>query len=76
MAAMLSAATTDTSITRTLAVALLSLGNLQRLAEHLGVSEAELIDWLTGERKPPISVYVRALDVVARGPLIARHEER
>jgi hypothetical protein len=73
---MLSAAMTDTSITRTLALALLSLGSLQRLAEHLGVSELELADWLTGERRPPTDVYVRALDLVARGPYIRRNKER
>jgi hypothetical protein len=76
MAHMLSAAMTDTSITRSLGLALLTVGNLRRLAEHLDVSEFELVDWLTGERRPPTSVYMRALDLVARGPFLARHEER
>jgi hypothetical protein len=76
MADMLSAVMTDTSITRTLALALLSLGSLQRLAEHLGVSEGELADWLTGERRPPTDVYMRALDLVARGPFIRRDPGR
>ena len=76
MADMLSAAMTDTSITRTLGLALLTVGNLRRLAEHLGVSEVELVDWLTGERKPPTAIYMRALDLVARGPFIAGQEER
>jgi len=67
---------TDTSITRTLALALLSLGSLQRLAEQLGVSELELADWLTGERRPPTDVYTRALDLVARGPFIPRNKAR
>jgi len=65
---------TDTSITRTLALALLTLGSLERLAEHLGVSERELAEWLTGERKAPTSVYMRALDLVARGPFIPRNK--
>jgi DNA-binding transcriptional regulator YiaG len=73
---MLTAPMTDTSITRTLALALLSIGSLQRLAEYLGVSEAQLADWLTGERQPPTSIYVRALDVVARGPFIPRNKAR
>jgi DNA-binding transcriptional regulator YdaS (Cro superfamily) len=73
---MLTAPMTDTSITRTLALALLSIGSLERLADCLGVSEAQLVDWLTGERKPPTSIYVRALDVVARGPFAPRTKGR
>ena len=67
---------TDTSITRTLGRALLTIGSLERLADYLGVSERQLLDWLEGERKPPTSVYTRALDLVARGPFIPRNKGR
>ncbi|HET7363124.1 MAG TPA: hypothetical protein VFJ70_06060 [Burkholderiales bacterium] len=67
---------TDTSITRTLGRALLTMGSLERLAEYLGVSERELLDWLEGERKPPTSVYARALDLVSHGPFIPRNKPR
>ena len=67
---MLTPAMADTSITRTLGRALLAMGSLERLADYLGVSEAQLLDWLEGERKPPTSVYTRALDLVSRGPFI------
>ncbi|HZD19819.1 MAG TPA: helix-turn-helix domain-containing protein [Burkholderiales bacterium] len=53
------------SVTRTLAVALCSLGSLERLAGYLGVSEAQLAAWLTGECTPPTTISVRALDAVA-----------
>ena len=76
MARMLTAAMTDTSITRTLGRALLTIGSLERLAEYLGVPERQLLDWLEGERKPPTSVYTRALDLVARGPFIPRNKGR
>jgi len=66
----------ETSITRTLARALLCIGSLERLAEYLGVSEAQLLDWLEGERKPPTAVYLRALDLVSRGPFIPRNKAR
>jgi transcriptional regulator with XRE-family HTH domain len=69
-------AMTDTSITRTLGRALLAIGSLERLAEYLGVSERQLLDWLEGERKPPTSVYVRALDLVSRGRFISRNTKR
>ena len=73
---MLTPAMAETSITRTLGRALLAMGSLERLAEYLGVSERQLLDWLEGERKPPTSVYVRALDLVARGPFIPRNKAR
>jgi DNA-binding transcriptional regulator YdaS (Cro superfamily) len=58
----------DTSITRTLTLALRSLGGAERLAAHLGVSESRLREWLAGRGQPPTDVYLRALDVVAKGP--------
>jgi DNA-binding transcriptional regulator YiaG len=66
------AAVENTSITRTLALALRSIGNLERLAEHLDVSTTLLQEWLDGRRQPPTSIYVRALDLVARGPFTSQ----
>ncbi len=65
------AAVADNSVTRTLALALRTIGGRARLAEHLGVSEALLQEWLDGHRKPPITIYMRALDLVASGPFSA-----
>jgi DNA-binding transcriptional regulator YiaG len=67
------AAVANNSITRTLALALRSIGNLERLAEYLGVPTTDLEEWLDGRREPPTSIYVRALDLVARGPFTAPH---
>ena len=61
-------AVADTSITRTLSLALRTLGSRERLAEYLCVPEALLQLWLDGEKVPPTSIYMRALDLVARGP--------
>jgi len=62
------AAVPDNSVTRTLALALCTIGGLARLAEYLGVQEALLQEWLEGRREPPTAIYMRALDLVARGP--------
>jgi len=72
---MWAAMVTNTSVTRTLALALRSIGSLELLAAHLGVSEAQLADWLAGRGAPPTALYVRALDLVASGPF-ARHSRR
>jgi DNA-binding transcriptional regulator YiaG len=66
---MLFAAVTDTAITRTLALALRTIGSLERLAAYLGTTPATLLDWMEGRSEAPTIVYLRALDLVARGPL-------
>lgn len=58
----------ENSITRTLALALRTIGGGTRLAEYLGVSESLLQEWLEGRSEPPTLVYLRALDLVASGP--------
>jgi hypothetical protein len=63
---------TDTSVTRTLERARRALGGVARLADYLGVSQLELNEWLAGRRKPPITIFTRALDVVARGPFAGK----
>ena len=67
------AAVADNSVTRTLSLALRSIGSLERLADYLGVPATLLQEWLDGGRQPPTSIYVRALDLVARGPFAAPH---
>jgi len=62
------AAMAENSVTRTLTRALRAMGSLERLAEHLGVTESQLVQWLTGNGRPPTPIYLRALDLVARGP--------
>ena len=61
-------AVADNSVTRTLALAMRTIGGRAYLAEYLGVSESLLQEWLDGRREPPTQIYVRALDLVANGP--------
>jgi len=65
---MLATIVANTSVTRTLERARRALGSVARLADYLGVSQVELNEWLAGRRKPPTTIYTRALDIVARGP--------
>ena len=58
----------ENSVTRTLALALSTLGSRERLARHLGVSEEQIEQWMQGQGKPPTRVYMTALDLVASGP--------
>ena len=71
---MLATIVGNTSIIRTLERALRAMGSIQRLADYLGVSPAQLEDWLAGRGKAPNTVYLRALDLVARGPFISRRK--
>ena len=52
---------------RILARALKDSGGEKALAKALGVAAADLARWLTGHDALPVSVYFRALDLVARG---------
>ena len=61
-------AVADNSVTRTLALAMQTIGGRAYLAEYLGVSESLLQDWLDGQSEPPTLIYMRALDLVANGP--------
>ena len=40
------------------------LGGATKLRQHLGVSSADLLDWLSGKAEPPEPVFLRALAVV------------
>ncbi|HEX6295269.1 MAG TPA: hypothetical protein VFZ74_01720 [Burkholderiales bacterium] len=57
----------ETSHTRTLKRAMEIAGSMQGLAERLGVTVTDLSDWVAGIRRAPTDVYLRALDLVARG---------
>ena len=72
---MLAVMVANTSVSRTLERASRVVGGPARLAEHLGVAEAQLMEWLAGRGKPPNSVYLRALDLVARGPVATSHKK-
>ena len=61
-------AAVENSVTRTLALALSTIGSLRQLAEYLGASEEEIAHWLKGRGKPPTRVYMKARDLVANGP--------
>ena len=58
----------ETSVTRTLALALSTIGSLERLAQYLDVTEKQLEQWMEGRGKPPTRIYMKALDLVASGP--------
>jgi len=64
----MAAAATDTSMTRTLALAANAIGGCEALAEKLGVKPGVLQEWLAGTGEPPTAVYVRALDVLISAP--------
>ena len=66
----------DNSVTRTLALALRTIGSLERLAQYLDVSEEDLEQWMEGRGTPPTRVYMRALDLVAGGPFSAGARKR
>ena len=70
------AAVAENSVTRTLALASRTIGGHDRLAEYLGVAQALLEEWLDGRCEPPTAIYMRALDLVARGPFATPHRGR
>ena len=49
---------------RTLQKAAELLGGRAKLCRHLRVPAAELDKWLQGSAKPPLAVFLRAVDVV------------
>ena len=65
-------AAVENSVTRTLALALSTIGTPERLAQYLGVSQKQLEQWMEGRGKPPTRIYMRALDLVASGPFSRR----
>jgi hypothetical protein len=61
-------ALTENPYTRTLRRALEHAGSLDDLARHLGVPVTLLQNWLKGVAPLPPEVYLKAIDMVARGP--------
>lgn len=62
----------ETSVTRTLALALSTIGSIERLAQYLGVKEEQIAQWMEGRGKPPTRIFMKALDLVASGPFSRR----
>jgi len=60
-------ATPDTAHTRTLRRAVEVAGGPEPLAAALGVALPDLAAWMAGARRLPTEVFLRALDLVARG---------
>ena len=60
----------STVYTRTLRLAAETLGSMEGLARRLGVEPGELARWIAGTEFPPHQMFMRALDIVASGPLL------
>ena len=73
---MLAIMVANTSVSRTLERATRVVGGPARLAQELGIPEAQLVDWLAGRGKPPNDVYLQALDLVASGPFASTERAR
>ena len=58
----------NTAQTRTLKRAAAIAGGEEKLARLLGCEPSQLRHWMSGEEPTPPQVYLRALDVVSRGP--------
>ena len=59
----------STAYTRTLRLAAETLGGAKALAERLRVEAALVEGWIAGKEYPPHEMFLRALDIVAGGPL-------
>jgi hypothetical protein len=59
----------DTPPCRTVRRAAADCGGLERLAERVGGCAADLRHWYAGESLPPTPIFLKALDIVARGPV-------
>ena len=61
---------------RTLQRAVQTLGGEERLARALGVSLAQLVEWLAGAAHPHDAAYFAALDIVARPDFFVRRVKK
>ena len=59
----------STLVMRSLGRAAKLCGGLPPLAQSLQVSLADLTDWVNGVAPPPLPVYIRVLEMVARSHL-------
>ena len=42
------------------------VGNDEDLAQRLGATRDQVIRWLAGDERPPMDVFLRAVDIVVR----------
>ena len=42
------------------------VGDDESLAQRLGCSRTQLLRWLAGDERPPMDVFLRAVDIVVR----------
>jgi hypothetical protein len=56
----------ETAYTRTMRRAIETLGGVERLANALGASVAEIEAWAAGLADPPPGVFLKAIDIVAQ----------
>lgn len=59
----------STAYTRTLRLAAETMGGVDALAKRLHVEAALVEGWIAGSEYPPHEMFLRALDIVAGGPL-------
>jgi len=59
---------TDTVYTRTARRAIDDVGGIEQLASLLKVSAAEIESWLSGKSSPGNALFLKMLDIVAKGP--------
>jgi hypothetical protein len=57
----------DTTHARTLQRAARLLGGKERLREHLRIPMRALDTWLAGAEKPPMDIFLKAVDVISSG---------
>ena len=55
----------STAHTRTFIRAIQTLGSIERLADALGASTAEIKAWAAGHAAPPPGAFLKAIDIVA-----------
>jgi transcriptional regulator with XRE-family HTH domain len=58
----------DTVYTRTVRRAIDDVGGIEQLASLLKVSAAEIESWLSGKSSPSNALFLKMLDIVAKGP--------
>lgn len=49
---------------RTLHRACVELGGVRQLAQHLGATDGDVQDWITGIRAIPAAIFLGAVDVI------------
>ena len=59
---------TDTVYTRTVRRAVDDVGGIEQLASLLKVSATEIESWLSGKSSPGNALFLKMLDIVAKGP--------